>query len=45
MLKHLDRLKVIAVIVGVVMAMALYKRDFDKKASSKKDKAPEEHWD
>ena len=45
MLKHLDRLKVIAVIVSVVMAMALYKRDFDKKAASKKDKPVEETWD
>ena len=45
MLKHLDNLKVIAIIVGVVTAMVAYKLDFDRRHPPKKEGNPEERWD
>lgn len=48
MLKHLDKLKVLAVFVGVVTAMVIYKHDFDRRHASRKDRKHdpvEDHWD
>lgn len=45
MLKHLDRLKVLALIVGVVTAMVVYKYDFDRRHPPKKDGPTEDRWD